>query len=97
MVDCVWRSDLIDEACRQLEEAGFNDDEHGDLGAACDQVLYESGTLRAGRRARLPNDPDKLATTVSMGLVRECVRRANEAVEAHLALVDRLERNKQNS
>jgi hypothetical protein len=78
-------SELVDDAIRRLEEVGFNDDDHGDLAAICEEVLHEYGKLG---HATIRSDSDVLAMTVSSKIVTECARKLDRARVAMKEMMD---------
>ena len=80
-----WASDLIDEVCCQLQNAGFNDDEHGDLAAITEEVLH---TGVKGNRSLFWN-PNQVARVVAMELGRVCAERTNKAAKLADSLISK--------
>lgn len=80
----IWNSSLIEDACRRLEEAGFNDGDHGDLAGRCEQVIRDYRKQRVLRLRRV--DSDILAMAVSRKIVMEFARDFDAVRQADVEL-----------
>ena len=85
----LWSSDVVDDAIRKLEEAGFSDGDHGNLAGRCEQVIRDFQKLG---NTSIQSDPDILAMTASMEIVMEFARKFDAVREADVELREKADR-----
>jgi len=85
----LWSSDLVDDAIRKLEEAGFSDGDHGSLAGRCEQVIREYQKLG---NTSIQSNADILAMTVSLEIVMEFARKFDAVREADVELREKADR-----